>query len=162
MNKDKWNEIYEVNKELDMIFYQKYGNSEDIYRKNCIELLVELGEFVNETKVFKYWTVKSPDKEKMLEEYADNLTMCLYFFREFKLEIDDRYLHINSSDKLDIINYLYSKISLLINNKDKELIKDIFGNLLYLGSLLDFTEEEIINAIKNKHEIIRKRLNSNY
>ena len=46
----RWNKIYERNKQTDLIYASKYGDGEDIFRKNAIELLVELGEFVIETK----------------------------------------------------------------------------------------------------------------
>ena len=157
-----WNKIYENNKRLDGIFYQKYQNDVEIYEKNCIEFLVELGEFINETKIFKYWSIKKPDKEKILDEYADNITMCLYFYREFNVMIDDRYLHIESTNILEIVNYLYQKISLLFENKASNLIQDIFYNLLYLGDLLGISEKEILEAIDKKHKIIEERLNSNY
>lgn len=162
MNIIKWNKIYKRNKELDYVFHQKYGNDVVVYQKNCIEFLVELGEFVNETKVFKYWSIKRPNIDKMLSEYADVITMCLYFYREFMVEIDDRYLHIKSDSILEVINYLYGKISLLINNQDKELIKNIFYNILYLGELLKLNEDEVLNAIEKKHQIIEERLNSDY
>ena len=46
---NKYIEIYEKNKKID-------------------ESLVELGEFANETKVFKYGSIKSPkDKDIILE-----------------------------------------------------------------------------------------------
>lgn len=160
MNLEKWNEIYLNNKRLDKIFYEKYKNDNELYRKNVIELLVELGEFVNETKIFKYWTIKEPEKNKVLEEYADVITMSLTFMSEFNLELDNQYIHIESNDKLELINYLYSKITLLM--KKENVIKDIFGNLLYLGELLNFNEEEILEAIETKHKIIKERLESDY
>ena len=162
MNKIKWQKVYQNNQRLDSIFYQKYSSDNDLYRKNCIEILVELGEFVNESKVFKYWTNKTPNKNKILEEYADVITMCLYFMNEFKMELDDRYLHIGSNDILEVINYLFNKMSLLMNNNDQELLKDIFGNVLYLGKILEFSEEEIIDVINKKHQIIEERLKSDY
>lgn len=162
MNIIKWNEVYDTNKQLDKIFCQKYGNTKEIYTKNCIELLVELGEFVNETRVFKYWSVKKIDYDKMLEEYADVLTMCLYFYREFGISIENSYFHIESDNILEVINYLYQKMTLLIDSNDKALIKDIFYNVLYVGELLNLKEEDILMAIKKKQEIIKKRLNSDY
>ena len=159
MNIGKWKEIYVNNQKLDKIFYEKYQNKVDIYHNNVIEFLVELGEFVNETKVFKYWSIKKPIKEKVLEEYADTITMCLNFMREQKVELDDRYSHINTTDKLEIINYLYSKITLLMNKE--KVIEDIV-NLLYLGKLFAFSEDEVLNAISKKHKIIKERLESDY
>ena len=80
MNISKWNKLYENNKRLDKIFIDKYQSDTKLFEKNCIELLVEISEFINETKVFKYWSVKTPNKDKMLEEYADVITMILTFF----------------------------------------------------------------------------------
>ena len=43
-------------KDINKLLKAKYEYSEkaEYYKKNCIEILVELGEFINETKVFKY------------------------------------------------------------------------------------------------------------
>ena len=161
MNVVKWNEIYQNNKKLDKMFQEKYCNDHELYEKNVIEFLVELGEFVNETKVFKYWTIKKPDKEKMLEEYADTITMCLTFMREFQIsEIKDSYEHENTKDIICLIDYLYV---LIANLYDKPFdIQRIFGNLLYLGELLKLDEDEVIKAINKKHKIIKNRLESDY
>ena len=77
----KYNDIYRKNKKLDDIFMNKYMDTESsYYEKNCLELIVEIGELANESKCFKYWTVKKPDKELVLEEFADTLLMILYMF----------------------------------------------------------------------------------
>lgn len=162
LNLEKWNEIYLNNQRLDKIFYSKYSSDNDIFRKNALEFLSELGELLNEAKVFKYWTIKRPDREKVLEEYADNITICLTFFNEIGLDIDNNYLHKDTEDILELANYLYEKVSLIMYHLDKDLICDIFGNLLYLGKILIITEEEMIMEIKRKHKIIEERLNSDY
>ena len=158
----RWNKLYQANKELDYIFHDKYGNNLDIYQKNCIEIMVELGEFVNETKVFKYWSLSKGNKDKILEEYADVITMCLYFYRELDLDIDDKYLHIKNNNIIEVINYLYQKMSLLMVKKNKRIVKDIFYNLLYLGELLKIDEKDIFKAIEMKHKIIRERMDNGY
>ena len=57
-------EVYQKNKELDEIFINKYSSiDKEMYKKNKIELLVEIGELANETKCFKYWTNKEPNRE---------------------------------------------------------------------------------------------------
>ena len=80
--------IYKRNKELDHIFMEKYEKKEPMYfEKNCIEFLVEFGEFVNETKCFKYWSIKEPNKELLLEEYADCLSMLLCIFNYYDIKV---------------------------------------------------------------------------
>lgn len=157
---NEYRRIYENNKRLDTVFLEKYGSSQKFYENNCIEMLVELGEFVNETKCFKFWSNKQSNKEKVLEEYADCITMVFVFFNFYHLEIEQEYSHIESKDKLEVINYLFLLATKLI--KKEKVVEELFGNLLYLGELFGFKEKEIIKAIDKKHSIIEERLNTNY
>ncbi len=160
---DEFKRIYENNKRLDDIFNEKYLSIEsEMFKKNAIEFLVELGEFVNESKCFKYWSIKTPKKEEMLEEFADCITMLLFFFNDLNISLKEEYNHIESKNVLDVINYLYYKGSKIISDYNKELLEDIYGNLLYLGKLFDFKDDEIILAIDNKQNKIEERLNSDY
>lgn len=162
MNLIMWNKMYSNNKYLDEIFVNKYKNDNKLYQKNCVELMVEIGEFVNETKVFKYWTMKSPNKDKMLEEYADVITMILSFYGIYNLEIKETYNKIEETDILKVIMELYNKSYLFYKESNKDILEEIFNYTLYLGKLLNFDEDEILNAIKNKQKIIELRLNSDY
>ena len=162
MNFIKWNKMYSNNKYLDEIFVNKYKNDNKLYQKNCVELMVEIGEFVNETKVFKYWTTKSPNKDKMLEEYADVITMILSFYGFYNLEIKETYNKIEETDILKVIMELYNKSYMFYKESNKDILEEIFNYTLYLGKLLNFNEDEVLNAIENKQKIIKERLNSDY
>lgn len=162
MNITKWNELYENNKRLDKIFIDKYQSDTKLFEKNCIELLVEISEFINETKVFKYWSVKTPNKDKMLEEYADVITMILSFYGIYNLEIKETYNKIEETDILKVIMELYNKSYMFYKESNKDILEEIFNYTLYLGKLLNFNEDEILNAIENKQKIIELRLNSDY
>jgi len=161
MNITKWNELYENNKRLDKIFIDKYQSDTKLFEKNCIELLVEISEFVNETKVFKYWSVKTPNKDKMLEEYADVITMILTFSGLKNMKIKEKYKSYDMN-LLDIIHELYSYSLKLRDNFNESVIEEIFSLVLYIGKKLNFSENDIIEAIKNKQKIIENRLNSDY
>ena len=156
--------IYENNKRLDEIFIKKYYDSEpEYFKKNALEFLVELGEFINETKCFKYWSIKKANKDDVLEEYADTITMCLYFFGDLNLSLDNIPAHIVNDNILDVFNYLFIEGSKLMTDEyNEKLVKNIFSNLLYVGKLLDISQDDIIKAIDNKHIIIEERLNSDY
>ena len=157
----KWSEIYKENQRIDKIFVEKYKDDNKLFEKNCIELLVEIGEFINETKIFKYWSQKQPNKEKMIEEYADVITMILTFYGLKGLEIKE-IPKLENKDLLDAINELYNLASKLKNYFEEALIEEIFKYVLYIGNTLNFNENEIINAIKIKQKIIEERLNNNY
>ena len=60
-------EIFLKNKVLDEKFNEEYNlYDEEIINKNLLELLVEISEFANETKCFKYWTKKTINHDDML------------------------------------------------------------------------------------------------
>lgn len=159
-NSIKWENIYKTNKYLDSIFIKKYKDIDYYNEKNCIELLVEIGEFINETKCFKYWSIKEPNKTLCLEEYSDCIIMILYFYNILDMEIDFNIKHIDSDNILEVTNYIYNKATLLMNNCSKDLVKDLFNNIIYLGQLFNLDEKEILNSIEKKQKEISKRLSS--
>jgi len=144
------------------VFDEKYSSDKDYYNKNCIALLVELGEFINETKCFKYWSIKKPNMDNVLEEYADTITMCLSFFTTFNIELDNIPMHFDTTNKLSLINEIYKDASAMLENGNEKLIKKIFSNLVYLGELLKYSKDEIYEACYKKMNIVNKRLNSDY
>ncbi len=157
----EWNNIYNRNKKLDEIFFKEYGNTIEIYNKNCVELLTELGEFANETKCFKYWSIKEPNKEELLEEYADCIIMTLYFHNYFNLEIQAIKID-EDKDIIELFNYLFEQSAKLMHNSSKELVIDIFNNLLYMGKLLKFTDQEIYDSCDKKIKKVEERFNYEY
>ncbi|MBQ1813192.1 MAG: dUTP diphosphatase [Bacilli bacterium] len=156
-----WENIYNENRKLDMIFMSKYKNENKMYEKNCIEFMNEISEFANETKCFKYWSIKKMDKEKALEEYADVITMSLSFFTILDIELEI-VPHTDTDDLLYLLNILYSNISRLYEEKNAVLVKKIFSDVLYLGDLFKFSDNEKYEACYKKMKIIEDRLNSDY
>ena len=155
-------DVYEKNKKLDDIFINKYESiDKDMYKKNKIELLVEIGELANETKCFKYWTKKEPNRELVLEEYADCIimTLCLYNYKDLELE-DLEFNRIE--DVNEEFAYIYKLSSEFYFSDDKELLKEILFNLINLASLLNITKDEIIEASLKKIELDTKRMLGEY
>ena len=161
----EYNNIYRRNKKLDDIFMNKYMDTESsYYEKNCLELIVEIGELANESKCFKYWTVKKPDKELVLEEFADTLLMVLYMFNTYNV---DSVSTIDVDMSLNVLvefNILIRMCTNLMNKEDiNELyLKEIFTRLIHIGKLLGLNDNEIIDACYKKIFKNEERLNSNY
>ena len=151
-------EVYSKNKELDKIFIDKYEHiDKDMYKKNKIELLVEIGELANETRCVKYWTTKSPNKELVLFEYADCIIMTLCLYNYLNLELED--IEFNKiEDPCDNFAYLYKLCSEFYFNDNKEILKEILFNLINLGELLNITHEEIVSNTLKKIELDTKRM----
>ena len=155
-------EVYIKNKELDKIFISKYEHiDKDMFKKNKIELLVEIAEFANETKCFKYWTNKKPNKELVLFEYADCIIMTLCLFNYLNLELED--IEFNKiDDACDNFAYLYKLSSEFYFTDNQELLKEILFNLINLGELLNISHEEIVSSTLKKIELDTKRMLGEY
>lgn len=132
------------------------------FEKNCIELMVEIAELANETRCFKYWSIKIADKEEVLEEYADCITMILSFFTHFNLKLDNIPNHYETDDIILLFNELFKESSCMLDSSSENLVKTIFSNIVYLGKLLGFTDDELYEACYKKMNKIRERLSSDY
>lgn len=155
-------ELYNKNKELDNIFWNKYSNSKDIFDKDSIELLVEIGEFINETKCFKYWSIKEIDKSCMLEELADVITMLMTFANRINMDISNYSVNDVDIDLLTLINNTYYLATKVKDELTQELLDKLFINILGIAYKLNITNDDIKESLDKKQKIILKRLNSNY
>ena len=156
-------EYYQRNKQLDKMYEEKYGSIDNkCYEKNCLELIVEICELCNESKCFKYWTIKKPKMEDVYEELADCITMILTMYYVLDLELDSLKEHHTSSDVLEIINYIYSQGTKLMKDINEDLVKDLLSNLFYLAELLNLDKEEIYKILSYKQDKVEERLNSDY
>lgn len=152
-----WEDILKRNTKIDEIFIKKYEDNEPNYfEKNCLSLITEIAEFLNETKCFKYWSIKNPDKDKLKEEYADALIMTLSMFNYLNINLE-LVEHSKTSNILEIFNELFKDASNIMN-KDTLSVKKVFSNLIYISTLLNIPEEEIKDACYKKQEIVEKRL----
>ena len=77
--------LYEKQKGLDEnIASNHHVTYASTRNRRIIALLVEIGEFANSTRCFKYWSNKpSETKERVLDEYADGL----HFFLSVGIDI---------------------------------------------------------------------------
>lgn len=158
-------EIYKLNKELDAEFIEKYQANEKT-EENFLSLLVEIGELANETRCFKYWSSKSPsEKEVILEEFADVITMVLCFCNYLKVE-EQELMYLHTDLKMRSISEqfieLYKVVSQLDENYNKEYILLILSKVLVLGFSLGYNEEDMEQAVLRKMKIVDNRLHTNY
>lgn len=159
---DEWNKLYQRNCVLDQHYIDKYSKTEPLFfEKNCLGLLVELGECANETKCFKYWTIKEAKRDEVLEEYADCVMMTLCIFNHLNLDHVE-VCAVESFDLLESFRFLFEQASLLMKDCTKERVVTIFSTLLALGSLLGFDEQEMLDACYKKIEKCEERLQSDY
>lgn len=123
---------------------------------------VELGELANETRCFKYWSLKEASEESViLEEYVDGI----HFLVSLSLEFDfDLVFNIESVDKSKTKQFLdvFVASSNLEKNFSSESLIKLFKEYLILGVLLGFNNENIINAYIDKNKTNHIRQENNY
>ena len=149
MNINGFNEIYEQNKKLDKLFIDKYYHK-DFVKKNKLELLVEISELANETKCFKYWSNKSPDKKLIGYELADTIIMTLCFFNYLDIDMNDISIYKVNMDNIDLFFEIYTLAVSFVDNENKNILIKLFILLINMGYNLGFNDEDIISYCHNK------------
>jgi len=155
-----------------------------LYTMRVTAFLVELFEFANELRAFKFWSNKAPSsKEVLLEEYVD----ALHFLLSMTYTVCDTYTH-GRHDIYDDINAILEKpltmfffrtgqevnqIMLFIAGVvGSELDSDSFfwhapllkvwENFISLAKLCEFSNEDIEEAYNRKYEINIERQRTGY
>lgn len=158
------------------IFLEHIPENDEQYQNRKLQRIVanvvELAEFINETRIFKFWSNKSPEREKMLEEYVDGI----HFFLGNAIDrgweesvhtiaegIKENTTPIESIERTYLeINYYLSAIEVRKANHPKYFES---AWLLYLSlgmNAFGFTGEEIEAAYFAKNQINHDRQASGY
>ncbi|MDF2556959.1 MAG: dUTPase [Bacillales bacterium] len=158
--------LFEMQLELDTRIEKLHNlESSDLFSKKTLALLVELGELANETRCFKFWSLKAPsEKSVILDEFADGLhfILSLGLLLGAENQIDLKAKYIQEDEPTSQFLKVYELISDLNKVRTVENINKAFMAYLALGDLLGFTKEDIENAYFAKNEVNHKRQDSGY
>lgn len=156
-------DLYIKQKELDEEIAKNHNISYSSTRnKRLLALLVELGEFANTTRTFKFWSNKGmEDKAIVLDEFADGLHFLL------SLGIDQGYIVDTievEDDELSLTDNLISTYELATNfYKEQTLTNYLRMFTSYLRALfkIGYKWEEAKNAyyLKCKENHVRQETN---
>lgn len=136
---------------------------ESTFPRRLLALLVELGEFANETRCFKYWSYKpSSSKEVILDEYVDGLHFLLSLGIPLGVISYSHRISVREKDLSTALIKVYQKASALLDEYDLEHYLSLFGDYLNILPLLGYGEEDVIKAYKAKMEINHKRQENSY
>lgn len=149
-----------IRKEHDLV-------DKDLFHEKILALYVEIGELANETRCFKYWSLKPPaSRNIILEEYVDGFHFILSLGIEcgFNNDIPD-FMVISPDEGADVTELFLDLIQAIVQFREKHS-KDTYWGLLALffalGKKLGFTEEEIVQAYIEKNEVNHKRQDEGY
>lgn len=163
MNLEK---LFQMQKALDSHIEEKHQlQKEDLFDRKVLALLVEIGELANETRCFKFWSVKpSSEKDVILEEFVDGIHFILSLgiecgFNQMPIELKG----IKSTSTVtEQFLAVYETISLFQKNKELDAYINVFESYMQLAALLGFTKEEIEEAYFRKNEVNYQRQQNNY
>jgi dimeric dUTPase (all-alpha-NTP-PPase superfamily) len=158
--------LFEMQKALDTHIEDKHSlQDEDLFDRKVLALLVEIGELANETRSFKFWSVKpSSAKEVILEEFVDGVHFILSLGIECGYDSEPIDLK-NEGTSLNVTEqflFVYERISLFQKSKGLADYKKVVSAYLQLASLLGFTYGEIERAYFQKNEVNYQRQQNNY
>lgn len=134
-----------------------------LLHKKILSLQVEFGELANETRCFKFWSIKKPSSnDVILEEYVD----CLHFILGLGIEKDFQDItpeikNVTSELSEQFLN-LYINVADFIKYPSINNYLNIFENFLTLGENLGFCEDDIENAYLHKNKINHERQDNGY
>lgn len=148
MKQEELQKIFDANKILDEKFLSINKDKKNIINCNKIELMAELMELANSSRVFKYRKNEPMDYEDALYEYVDWLLMIFFFF-----DISDEKIKINKCDNAIETTELILELIDMYNwfiNKDMNNLNEILEKYILLWEKIWFKENDITRAALDK------------
>jgi dimeric dUTPase (all-alpha-NTP-PPase superfamily) len=163
MNLEKF---FEMQKSLDAHIEKKHGlEKEDLFEKKLLALLVELGELANETRCFKFWSLKpSSSRDIILEEYVDGVHFILSLGIEMEFDkmefLAPNEVQANSVTAQFLA--VYQTANEFARTRNLEQFAKLLTDYLGLAASLNFTTKEIEEAYFRKNEVNYERQKKGY
>lgn len=161
-----WPKLFTLQRELDERIRREHHLTGDYFSERVLALQVEVAELANETRCFKYWSVKPPsERSQILEEYVDGIHFILSLgltlgFQSFS------FAEIPSTDKeanvVEQFLTVYQSIAQLQVERSRQSYETLVREYIILGFMLGFSEQEIEAAYIEKNEINHVRQEQGY
>ena len=156
-------DLYKKQRELDEEIAKNHGVTYQSTRnKRTLALLVELGEFANATRTFKYWSNKGAEsKERVLDEFADGLHFILSLGIDQGFEVDSIDVENDDSSLTDTLLRTYELTSKFYSFQTQSNYLSVFVSYLKCLFKIGCTWEEARNAyyLKLKENHVRQETN---
>ncbi|WML47327.1 dUTP diphosphatase [Neobacillus sp. PS3-34] len=159
-------QLFQMQKALDKHIEEKHQlEHEDLVDRKILALLVELGELANETRCFKFWSVKpSSARETILEEFVDGI----HFILSLGIECGFESISLNEIESLradsvtDQFLQIYQAVNEFKIKRSLDCYLNLFNTYLLLADQLQFSANEIEAAYIQKNEVNYDRQQEGY
>ena len=157
MEQANLHELFLAQAKLDETIAKNHNVSYETTRSpRTLALLVEIGEFANTTRCFKYWSNKGAEnKDVVLDEYADGL----HFFLSLGIDIKSKKeVYEITKPELNLTDQFHLVYRLICNFKDdasESNYIEAFSSFLNILPLIGYTWLDL-------EEAYYKKLGTNY
>ena len=169
---DMLEDMYERQIQLDkMVLDKAEVEYYEVFDKVKKALVIEVAEFINEGKSFKYWSVKSPNKDRLIDELADVLHFTTSLMTFLNKPIGITWESINNLlsryELNDLENMLIGAtttiLTVTVDPLELELMLNHVFNLTYaIGFKHGFNMMNMHEAYQNKNKVNIERQLNNY
>lgn len=159
--------VYEKQLELDSRINQIHKlDYDETVNDRLLALIVEIAEFANETRTFKYWSNKpASPRMKILEEYIDVMHFAISVGLHFGANIDEGLFVKELNPNLTLTDYLLDLFKLALNlknNRNLDNYKEFMAYYLGISVYLEYTYFELVEAYLKKNQTNHDRQDNNY
>ena len=157
-------EMYDKQFELDQEIASNHNITyEETKDKRLLALLVELGEFANATRTFKFWSFKpSESKERVLDEFADGLHFLLSLGLAYSFRLDSIEVEKDTDDLTEAILSSYHYINEFNNDRCLTKYAKMFEGYLKILASLGYSWQDAHDAYFLKLQENHHRQETNY
>ncbi|AKU79469.1 dUTP diphosphatase [Spiroplasma turonicum] len=166
LEKDQLLYLSKKQEELDSYIMnsQNLTLNDEIDNMKLVALLVELSEFINECRAFKFWSKKPPsDKSVILEEFVDGLHFIISIGNDIMYNFSNfEYKNNNNKDLNEWSIEVYNMVMNFYNFKSHKNYQIMFNSFLNCLRILNYTTEDVLDSYNLKNATNFKRQDNNY
>ncbi|HET7627840.1 MAG TPA: dUTP diphosphatase [Bacillales bacterium] len=155
--------LLQMQAKLDDHIEREHGLKEvDTTEEKLLALQVELGELANETRCFKFWSLKpASDRNVILEEYVDGLHFILSLGLSFAYDWKPESVE-GEETLVSAFLRTFERIAAFRNAPTEHHYNVLFSTYLMLGEQLGFSGVDIQSAYEDKNATNHERQEQGY
>ncbi|SMP66591.1 dUTP diphosphatase [Anoxynatronum buryatiense] len=159
-----WNHLFDMQAQLDKHIQQNHRlEAEDLTGRKILAFQVELGELANETRCFKFWSLKPPSPPSViLEEYVDGLHFLLSLGLSLGYRFDQLEEVPAAVDSCDQFQRVYRAATYFERETSAENYHQLFQEFMALAVKLGLTPEGVMEAYVAKNTVNFQRQDEGY
>ena len=159
-----WKQLFDMQAQLDQHIQRQHClKGEDLIGRKILAFQVELGELANETRCFKFWSLKAPSAPAViLEEYVDGLHFLLSLGLTLGYRFEELEAAPGSLDLCGLFQQVYRAATYFEGETSETNFLSPIQAFMALAAKLELTPEKIMAAYGAKNAVNFQRQEEGY